>query len=582
MKFKKKPTKQFLSLFTIVAIIIVSLFSFYFGYYSKKQNVESLSYNKFISLVEKNDIKKVILSKNNATFVAENKNGTMYTVPNPKYSNFKKDLLKKDVQVKEFNFNLSSLINLTFLLLCAFSIINFKGSLFSDNTSKSISSENIPDVKLDDVAGNDELKKEIKNIIDFMKNPKKYTEKGAKLPKGLLLYGPPGTGKTLIAKAIAGESNIPFFNVCGSDFIEMFVGVGAKRVRKLFAEARKKAPCIIFIDEFDALGSKRTVNTGDSEKRQTINAILSEMDGFNSSDNILVIGATNMIEDLDSALIRAGRFDKHIMIPLPEKSERLEILKKYAKNKKLSDEISLEQLAKETINFSGADIENLLNEASFICATKDKDIIDKEDIDDAFFKILLKGNKKSKKDRLQEENQLVAYHEAGHTIAHLLLPNSDEVSKVTIIPSSSGAGGVTISTPSKMGLYSKEYLLEKVKILYAGRIGELLFLDNNTGKITTGASQDIKTATSILNDIIRTYGMHDKYGMINLDVLKVDNNEILKEISKLSIKLYDETLQLLTKNKDLLFKIANELINKETLSNEDLKTIVNEYKIQIK
>lgn len=428
----------------------------------------------------------------------------------------------------------------------------------------------IPDVKFSDVEGIEELKADITRLVDCLKNPGKYESIGARPPKGVILYGPPGTGKTLIAKAIAGEAGVPFFSEVGSNFVEMYVGVGAKRVRELYKKARKSAPCIVFIDEIDAVASQRGNDTN-SERDQTINALLAELDGFNSSKNIITICATNRLDMLDSAFKRAGRFDLKLAVGLPDKKGRTRILEIHSKDKKLSDEIDLEVIANKTSGFSGAELEALLNESALVAVGKNKAEIDYEDIDDAFFKIVMQGNKK-KRDKITKMNRIVAWHEAGHTLVTKLL-TEDTVSSVTIIGSSSGAGGVTFRTPKDDDmLQSKKYLEDNIKIMYGGRAAEEIFF-KDPNSITTGASQDIKQATSIIKDYLSLYGMGDK-GMIDLSQFEREFKNVIDEASALSKKLYEETVDLLKENYSLLKTLAETLLKEETLDEIQINKIV--------
>lgn len=428
----------------------------------------------------------------------------------------------------------------------------------------------IPDVKFSDVEGIEELKADITRLVDCLKNPGKYESIGARPPKGVILYGPPGTGKTLIAKAIAGEAGVPFFSEVGSNFVEMYVGVGAKRVRELYKKARKSAPCIVFIDEIDAVASQRGNDTN-SERDQTINALLAELDGFNSSKNIITICATNRLDMLDSAFKRAGRFDLKLAVGLPDKKGRTRILEIHSKDKKLSDEIDLEVIANKTSGFSGAELEALLNESALVAVGKNKAEIDYEDIDDAFFKIVMQGNKK-KRDKITKMNRIVAWHEAGHTLVTKLL-TEDTVSSVTIIGSSSGAGGVTFRTPKDDDmLQSKKYLEDNIKIMYGGRAAEEIFF-KDPNSITTGASQDIKQATSIIKDYLSLYGMGDK-GMIDLSQFEREFKNVIDEASALSKKLYEETVSLLKENYSLLKTLAETLLKEETLDEIQINKIV--------
>ena len=426
----------------------------------------------------------------------------------------------------------------------------------------------IKKVTFDDVQGIEELKPDLYRLVDCLKNPKKYQELGARMPKGVILYGPPGTGKTLIAKALAGEAGVPFHSACGSDFVEKYVGVGAQRVRELYKQARKSAPCIVFIDEIDAIGGNRG-ESNNGEKDQTINALLAELDGFKSGDNILTICATNRLDILDPALLRAGRFDLKLAVGLPDKDGREAILKLHSKNKKLDESVSIEGLAKKTIGFSGAELENLLNEGALIAANKDGKVITNEDLENAFFKIAMDGNKKPRKE-IDEETYLTAWHEAGHTLATKLL-TKDGVPTVTIIQSTSGAGGVTFMAPDEKNLPSKKYLRNKIKIDYAGRAAEEIYL-GNSDDITTGASQDIKDATAVIKSYIGAYGMGNK-GLIDIKQLTTQY-DIVEEAGKLSTILYQETLDLLKSNKDKLESLANALVEKETLYEDEIDDIL--------
>jgi cell division protease FtsH len=490
-------------------------------------------------------------------------------------------MLKNDIKVVEksgSNPIWASLFSTVLSLLLWIGVISFlfRGTFksmtpFQNEAPKRIATSN---VKFADIAANNESKQDMINLVSFLKTPKKYIEAGATMPKGVIFYGPPGTGKTLMAKAIAGEAGVPFFSMSGSDFVEMYVGVGAKRVRELFKEAKKNAPCVVFIDEIDAVGGKRGYGNSNSEREQTINALLNEMDGFNGSEGILVIAATNRIEMLDDALVRPGRFDKHIAIELPDLKGRLEILQLHSKNKKFADDVNLEQLAKTTIGFAGSDLKTLLNEATIIAVDNGHDFITNEDIDKAFYQMVMKGHvKKDTENRKEDEVKLVAWHEAGHAVAAKLLTNNS-VPKVTIIPSTSGAGGATFITPDKMGLHSKKDIVNDIKINYAGRIAEYLLLGDEE-MITTGASSDIKQATKNIRAMIESYGMTDSFGLLNLkDFEYVDSKLIVEEAQKMSKTIYQETLDLLTKNKHLVQAVAEALIEKETIEEEELDQIL--------
>ncbi len=423
-------------------------------------------------------------------------------------------------------------------------------------------------ITFDEVQGIDELKPDLFRLVDSLKHPAKYKKLGARPTKGLILYGPPGTGKTLIAKAISGEAEVPFFSASGSDFVEKYVGVGASRIRDLFSKARKSAPCIVFIDELDAIGGNRG-ESNNSERDQTINALLTELDGFTASEGILTICATNRLDILDPALTRPGRFDLKIAVNLPDKQARYQILKLHSTGKMLAEEVKIDALAKKTNGFSGAELENLLNEAALIAATKDKDWITNEDIEDAFFKIIMNGHKK---ERIADDSyaRLVAYHEAGHTLATKLLTN-DGVPTVTIIQSTSGAGGVTFRAPEDLPLKSKKYLRNLVKVMYAGRAAEEILLES-AEDITTGASEDIKQATEIIKQYIAIYGMGSQ-GMIDLTQLTNQFN-MIEEASSMANTLYHETLDFLISNRSKLDRLAAGLMEKETLDETEIDKLI--------
>lgn len=582
----KKQLTSRLTKFIIVLIASILLMVAFTQAFGNTQT--KLSYSKFMEKVNANKIEKVMINLSDSTFVAVGKNEKMYTVDNPKYDNFKKDLLEKGVEVTEEH--ATSYVNLMFnvlqlaiMIVIGFAFYNLmKQQVGSPVSDVSAEDKNGTRVKttFKDIAGLKQVKSDMELLIDFLKEPEKFNEAGAKMPKGVILTGPPGTGKTLLAKAIAGEANVPFFSVSGSDFIEMFVGVGAKRVRELFKSAEKVAPCIIFIDEIDAIGGSREAQaSGNTEQRQTINALLSAMDGFSGREGILVIAATNRIDDLDPALIRPGRFDKQITVPLPDTpSERLEVINLYKNNKKFSDDVDFNLLSKETIGFSPADIEALLNEAALISVQKKLPYINRKCIDDAIYKKLLRGHAKRDAVRDDEELKLVAWHEAGHaTIAKLC---DMDVSKVTIVKSTSGAGGVNIIVPKKMGLYSIDELSNQVRMCYGGRCGEMMLYGYKT-KITTGASADIKQATSVIHEMITTYGMTDTYGMLNLTDLHIDNRTILEEAMKMSKRFEHETMEMLEEYKDMHQEIVKCLLEKETIDGDELDEIYKKYRKDI-
>ena len=439
-----------------------------------------------------------------------------------------------------------------------------------------------------DVAGLKEEKEEVAELIDFLKNPKKFEKLGARIPKGVLLVGPPGTGKTLLAKAIAGEANVPFFFISGSDFVELFVGVGASRVRDMFKEAKRNAPCIIFIDEIDAVGRQRGTGLGGGhdEREQTLNQLLTEMDGFGENEGIIIIAATNRPDVLDPALLRPGRFDRQVTVSLPDANEREAILKVHAKNKILDKSVNLANLSLRTPGFSGADLENLLNEAALLAVRRNKNAITMDEIDEATDRVLL-GPAKTTRKITDKEKKLVSLHEAGHAVIGLKLEDAQEVHKITIIPRGM-AGGYTMMLPKeeKIAVHTKDELLAQITGLLGGRVSEEMFLD----EISTGASDDIKRATKIARSMVTEYGMSDlgpvQYEeksegvFLGRDYTKAKNFsdqvalEIDKETRKIIEECYEKAKKIIADNKDLIFKLSDALMKYETITKEQIESIV--------
>ncbi len=449
-------------------------------------------------------------------------------------------------------------------------------------------SEDGGQVRFTDVAGLKEEKEEVKELIDFLKNPKKFQKLGARIPKGVLLVGPPGTGKTLLAKAVAGEANVPFYYISGSDFVELFVGVGASRVRDMFKQAKQSAPCLIFIDEIDAVGRQRGTGLGGGhdEREQTLNQLLTEMDGFGANEGIIIIAATNRPDVLDPALLRPGRFDRQVTVSLPDAKEREEILEVHAKNKVFADEVNLSNVSQRTPGFSGADLENLLNEAALLAVRREKDKITMDEIDEATDRVIL-GPAKTSRRITEKEKRLVAIHEAGHAVIGLKLTDAQEVHKITIIPRGM-AGGYTMMLPKeeKMGIMTKDELISQITGLLGGRASEETFL----GEITTGASDDFKKATRIARSMVTEYGMSD-LGPIQLeeksegvflgrDYAKSRDFsdqvalEIDKEVSKILEECYKNAKKLLSKHETLVLLIADALMKYETLTKEQIAALV--------
>ncbi|NTV89269.1 MAG: ATP-dependent metallopeptidase FtsH/Yme1/Tma family protein [Clostridiales bacterium] len=441
-------------------------------------------------------------------------------------------------------------------------------------------------VTFEDVAGADEEKEELKEIVEFLKSPKKFIEVGARIPKGILLVGPPGTGKTLLAKAVSGEAGVPFFSISGSDFVEMFVGVGASRVRDLFEQAKKNAPCIVFIDEIDAVGRHRGAGLGGGhdEREQTLNQLLVEMDGFGINEGVIILAATNRPDILDPALLRPGRFDRRVYVGLPDIKGREQILKVHARGKPLGSDVQLDELAKSTPGFTGADLENLLNESALLAARKNKKRIEMEDIKEATFKVVVGPEKKSRV-MSEKEKKLTAYHEAGHAIAIRIASTTDKVDRVTIIPAGR-AGGYTAHKPDEDKTYStKAQLFEQIIIAMGGRAAEELVL----GEISTGAASDLKTANGVARSMITRYGMSETLGNLVFDEndevfigrdyghTKAYSEEIASEIDKevksIIDSAYDKTKTILRENMNKLHKLAEVLLEKEKLEGAEFEEI---------
>ena len=439
------------------------------------------------------------------------------------------------------------------------------------------------------VAGLEEEKEELEEIVDFLKSPKKYIQVGARIPKGVLLVGPPGTGKTLLAKAVAGEAGVPFFSISGSDFVEMFVGVGASRVRDLFEDAKKNAPCIVFIDEIDAVARKRGsgLGGGHDEREQTLNQMLVEMDGFGTNEGIIVLAATNRVDILDPAILRPGRFDRKVMVGRPDVKGREEILRVHVRNKPLSDDVDLHEIARTTAGFAGADLENLMNEAAICAAKQNRQFIKKEDVDKCFVKIGIGGEKKS---RLvpEKERKITAYHESGHAILFHLLSEVGPVHLVSIIPNGRGAGGYTMPLPENDNVFmTKKHMLQDIMVSFGGRIAEELIF----GDITTGASADIKQATQTAQAMVVKYGMSEKLGLINYE--SDDQEEVFlgrdlghaknysekvagtidKEVKRIIDESYAHAKKIIEEHMDILHSCAALLVEKEKIGREEFESL---------
>ncbi len=571
-----------------ILIGAVLIFIMFVIYTDRQKKETTISYSEFLNRINSDQVEQVYLRDDSTIRIKIKDSEMFFTTDNPRKADFKEMLLMKDINVIEES-NYSSGISTIIL----FSVIGYiiyimmkKGNIIKvksydeKNFDESDLEKNKP-VGFDDIAGNDEAKESVRDLVDFMKNPDKYVYYGARIPRGVLFYGPPGTGKTLMAKGIANEAKVPFFAVSGSDFVQMYVGVGASRIRDLFTKARAKGKAVIFIDEIDALAKKRaSKNTsGNEERDQTLNALLTEMSGFNENQGIIVIAATNRIDVLDEAILRPGRFDRQVEIGYPDKNAREKILRLHAKNKPLDKKVNLENIATQTVYFSGAMLENLLNEAAIIAAKNDAKKITMQDIDKAFYTVIAGQEKKDKSNIMKRDKEITAYHEAGHALITKLIAPENKVSKVTIIPSTKGAGGFTMNIPPDKMYATKNEIKKQIQIFLGGRVAEELIFGHDN--ITTGASNDIEKATKSMMDYIRKFGMSEKFGLVNLDVIngaEYPNSGLEKDIMRECVTsinvLYKETKDLMQSNMKHLTAIASNLLDKETINEEELEEIM--------
>ncbi|BCJ94521.1 ATP-dependent zinc metalloprotease FtsH [Anaerocolumna cellulosilytica] len=568
--------KTIIILLSVLAFISLSVFIFL----NLDNKSQEMSYPSFLEALEQNKVDSVKIKENGNTFLAVlkgNKKQT-YTIPNPKTEDFIEFLLTNNITVT-YGETSAFVRVFQFLILIAvaggvFYYMRRGGSnkpLIADATKNMTAST----VTLNQVAGNAEAKMMVGDIIEFIKDPEKYTAVGARMPKGLLLYGPPGTGKTLMAKAIAGEANVPFYAMSGSDFVQMYVGVGASRIRNLFNKAKKSERAVIFIDEIDAIGKKRARNASASndERDQTLNALLTEMSGFHDNKGIVVIGATNRLDTLDEALLRPGRFDRQIEIALPDINARKKILQLHADKKPLAEDVDLDALSKSTVYFSGAMLENLLNEAAINAANDKMAMISRSHIDKAFYTVIAGAPIQDRSYITDRDKNITAYHEAGHALATKLLQPENYISKVTIIPSVRGAGGFNLSIPKDTMFQTRRQIEASIQMLLAGRAAEELIFGSD--EITTGASNDIQKASAMLVDYINKYGMDEDMGLFNVSVLEEGyDRELLSKCRCQMNQLYDSTRTLLEKNLSSLKAITIELLEKESLTGEDINRIV--------
>lgn len=579
MKENKNITKNIIR---IIFYTIVGGFMLWNVYSSEtaKTNKE-IPYTEFINKIKKGEFKKI--EEKGTQLYATEKDVVYYaeklTDRAGQDNNFVNAVNSSNAEVKAekveegINF-LSLFFNLIQIGLIFYFFSRSTGKVFG-STGNKINSEKV-ETKFSDVAGIDEVKEELMEVVDFLKTPERFLQTGARAPKGVLLLGNPGTGKTLLAKAVAGESNANFFTMSGSEFVEMYVGVGAARVRDLFKKAKTDSPSIIFIDEIDAVGGKRSSgpNRSDSEREQTLNQLLVEMDGFDTDSKVIVMAATNREDMLDSALLRAGRFDRKINVTPPDLKGRTEILAIHSKNKKLSSDVSLEAIAKITAGFVGADLANLVNEAAILASRKNSSEITMEDFDDAIDKIGLGLGKKGRIIKPQEK-KLLAYHEAGHALMAELLEDADPVHKVTIV-SRGSAGGFMMPLPEEKLVTTSKELIAQIKVLFGGRASEEIVFND----ISTGAYSDIKKATEIARTYIEKVGMNNNIGPVNIEnenyySSDITMREVDLEIREMLGKEYRQTIEILKENREKLDKIAELLVEKETITGEEVRKIVN-------
>ncbi len=582
--------------YLLIILVIIWMFDFY-G--EKGTKPTDMSYTSFMQHVQQDEIKQVTIVDN--VISGKLKDGKEFSTVAPNDSKMVEKLEAKNVDIKAelppqppwWMSILSSILPMLIIVGLWFMLMNQGGAgggkvmNFGKSRARRYDEDKMK-VTFKDVAGAEEAKQELEEVVEFLKQPQKYNELGAKIPKGVLLYGPPGTGKTLLAKAVAGEAGVPFFSISGSDFVEMFVGVGASRVRDLFDQAKKSAPCIVFIDEIDAVGRQRGAGLGGGhdEREQTLNQLLVEMDGFSANEGIIMIAATNRPDILDPALLRPGRFDRQIVVDRPDIKGRTAILGVHVKGKPIGDDVNLDVIAQRTPGFTGADLQNLVNEAALLTARKDKKVINMPEMEEAAERVIMGPERKSRVIS-DKEKRLTAYHEGGHTIVGMLLEHTDPVHKVTIIPRGR-AGGYTLSLPKEDKYYAtRSEMLDELKVLLGGRVAEALVLK----EISSGASNDLQRATQLARQMICEYGMSENIGPVTFghrqdqvflgrdiardkDYSEEVAAEIDKEVRSFMEDAYAATEKLLSENIDKLHVIAKALMEKETLDEEEINQLV--------
>lgn len=577
--------KKFKKYYIFIPIItsIISIIFLIFG--NSLNSIPNKDYISFMKDFNSDNVFKISMnssSKMNITL----KNGERYTTDNPENTSFKEEALLKNIVITDSDSPPlsqsipSAVLGISVIALLAMIIFKVRGghSSVTSMDMEDFSKNKSAALSFKSVAGNEEAKESLMDIVDFLKNPDKYEKYGARMPKGVILYGEPGTGKTLLAKAVAGEANVPFYALSGSDFVQVYVGVGAARIRSLFKKAKSHGKAVVFIDEIDAIGKARgnsSAVSNNSEMDQTLNALLTEMSGFEQKEGIVVIAATNRLDILDKALLRPGRFDRHIEVSLPDIDAREKILELHFKNKPHKN-LNIHEIAKKTVYFSGAKLESLVNESAILAAKDESNFITEEHVEKAY-SIIIAGHEKKERGYLKDEDKLLtSYHECGHGLVSMLLLPDEKISKITIIPTTKGSGGYTLTIPEDKNYHRVDYLKNKIKVLLAGRAAEEIIFGKE--KISTGAESDISQTTDIALKMLSQYGMGETLGLIRLSennpLYQCYGNNILTECKDLIDKLYEETLDLLNENRETLNKLSLTLLEEETLYEDSLKDIL--------
>ena len=602
-KNKESKTKNFTYLYFIIVLIVLGLLN---GYFFSKGEIKTIQYSEFKELVAKGKIADASIDKEaiQGELTLEDGKRVKFLTVRVEDPDLIKDLQKTNVKYagRSENRVLSTIISWVLPLALMFLVWNLlmrkmggaPSSILSFGKSRGkIYGEDEIKITFEDAAGVDEAKEELKEIIEYLQFPQKFLDIGGKIPKGILLVGPPGTGKTLLAKAVAGEAKVPFFSMSGSDFVEMFVGVGASRVRDLFSQAQEKAPCIIFIDELDALGKARGMNpmSSNDEREQTLNQLLAEMDGFGTKTGVIIMGATNRPEILDPALLRPGRFDRHVLVDRPDIKGREEILMVHVRGVKIAEEVDLKVIAARTPGFVGADLANLVNESALLAARKGKSTVSMEELEEAIERVTA-GLEKKKRVMSKKEKEIVAYHETGHALMAESLETADPVHKISIIPRGIAALGYTLQLPTEdRYLMTRKELIDRLSVLLGGRVAEEIIF----GEVSTGAQNDLGRATDIAKSMVKEYGMSEKLGLmtfererkplfLNFDPSSASKDyseetarEIDDEIRKIIDQSYATVKTVLTEKKEILERVARTLLEKESIDGEALRKILQEY-----